>query len=88
MFSKLKLIRGPVVKVKVDKRSCFQGRGTLAVIFQGLQGQGYMEVMFSKSKLTRGPVFKVRTPSATCKAVLMLGGEDAGTGCAGRGLTA
>ena len=44
--------------------------------------------MFSKSKLIRGHVFKVRTPSVACKAVRMLGGEGAGTGCAGWGLTA
>ena len=44
--------------------------------------------MFSRSKLVRGHVFKVRTPSVACKAVRMLGGEDAGTGCAGWGLAA
>ena len=38
--------------------------------------------------MIRGHVFKVRTPSVACKAVLMLGGEDAGTGCAGLGLAA
>ena len=38
--------------------------------------------------LIRGHVFKARTHSVACKAVHMLGGEDAGTGCAGWDLTA
>ena len=54
----------------------------------GLQGQGILEVMSLRSELIRGLVFKVRTPSEVCKAVRMLGGEDAGAGCAGWGLTA
>ena len=36
----------------------------------------------------RDHVFNVRISSVVCKAVLMLGGEDAGAGCAGWGLTA
>ena len=54
----------------------------------GLQGQGSLEVMSLSSELIRGHVFKVRTSSVACKAARMLGGEDAGTGCAGCGLTA
>ena len=54
----------------------------------GLQGQGSFEVMSLRSKLIRGHVFKVKTPSVACKAVIMLGGEDAGTGWLVWGLTA
>ena len=46
------------------------------------------EITNFNRKLIRGHVFKVRTPSVACKAVLIIGGEDAGTGCAGLGLTA
>ena len=44
--------------------------------------------MSFRSKLIRGHVFKVRTSSVVCKAVLILGEEEAGTGCAGQGLAA
>ena len=53
-----------------------------------IRGQGSLEVMSLRSELIRGHVFKVGTSSVARKAVLMLGGEDAGTGCAGWGLTA
>ena len=63
----------------------------VACMLQGrscLQGQGSLEVMSLSSELIRGQDFKVMTPSVVCKAVLMLGGEDAGAGCAVWGLTA
>ena len=72
-------------------RSGPQGQGSLEVMSlrsEFIRGQGSLEVMSLRSELIGGPVFKVRTPIATCKAVLVLGGEDAGTGCAGWGLTA
>ena len=83
------------VACMLQGRPCFQGQCYLEVMSSRLKlirgrlpGQGRLEVMSSRSKLIRGHVFKVRTPSVACKAVLMLGGEDAGTGCAGLGLAA
>ena len=49
---------------------------------------GYIGCRPSRSGLIGGYEFKVRTPSVACKVVFILEGKDAGTGCAGWGLTA
>ena len=72
-------------------RSGLQGQGSLEVMSlrsEFIRGQGSLEVMSLRSELIGGHVFKVRTHNVACKATRMLGGEDAGTGCAGWGLTA
>ena len=69
------MIIGHVLKVSVDRKSCFKGQGCLLI-------------RPSRSGLIDIQVFKVRTLNVACKAVLMLVGEDAGTGCADLGLAA
>ena len=79
------------VACMLQGRPCFQGHCYLEVISSRsklIRGHVLKVRVYSRSGLIGGYVFKVRTLSVACTAVRILGGEDAGTGCAGWGLTA